>query len=165
LKLLLQIKTFMFNFAFVKSTNKNIMKKSFAKSFVAVFFTAVMFVSITSCKPSPEKLITGKWKIDDFKTNQPIPAGMEEVFKQMMDQMKANSSFEFKADKTVIATMSGVASTGTWSVDKEGKKLTMTDNQSKKPSDANIEELTDKKLVLKMEDGGQSMTMTLVHAK
>ena len=141
------------------------MKKSFAKSFVAVFLTAVMFVSITSCKPSPEKLIAGKWKIEDFKTNQPIPAGMEEVFKQMMDQMKANSSFEFKADKTVIATMSGVASNGTWSVDKEGKKLKMTDNQSKKPSDANIEELTDKKLVLKMEDGGQAMTMTLVHAK
>jgi hypothetical protein len=114
-------------------------------------------------QPSPEKLIAGKWKIEDFKTNQPIPAGMEEVFKQMMDQMKANSSFEFKADKTVIATMSGVASNGTWSVDKEGKKLTMTDNQSKKPSDANIEELTDKKLVLKMEDGGQAMTLTLVH--
>jgi hypothetical protein len=79
--------------------------------------------------------------------------------------MMDNSSFEFKADKTLIATMSGVASNMTWSVDKEGKKLTMTDNQSNKPSDANIEELTDKKLVFKMEDGGQAMTMTLVHAK
>lgn len=141
------------------------MKNHFSKQIATFVFTALVIVGLASCKESPEKLLVGKWKIEDFKTNQEIPQGMEQVFKQMMDQMKNNSSFEFKEDKTVVATMSGITSNGTWAIDKEGKKLTMTDNQTKKSSDASIVELSKEKFVLETEDGGQKMTMTLVHAK
>jgi hypothetical protein len=140
------------------------MKNKFSKSLATVVFTALVVFGLASCKPSPEKLICGKWKIEDIKTSQEIPAGMEQVFKQMMDQMKNNSSFEFKEDKTVTVTTSGITTAATWSIDKEGKKLSMIDNQTKRPNDATIAELTKDKFVLEFEDGGQKMTFVMVHA-
>lgn len=140
---------------------KNIIKHLAGPLALAVF----IMISLASCTESREKLILGKWKIEDFKSNQQIPEGMEQVYNQMMEQMKNNSSFEFKADKTVTSTMSGITSSGTWSMDKEGKVVTITDNNTKKPSDAKIMELTKEKMVLEITEAENVMTLTLAHGE
>ncbi|HBX52706.1 MAG: hypothetical protein A2275_00135 [Bacteroidetes bacterium RIFOXYA12_FULL_35_11] len=144
---------------------------------LAYFIVALSIAVIVSCSSGPDKKIVGSWKIDNVEmsnleeaVNQALaafPDSMKEAQKEaMMEGMKQGveamkgSTMNFKEDKTFESTFQGKTEAGTWAISEDGKILTT--KQGEKEDKLNVDELTDAKLVVSMDQGGSQIKMTLV---
>ena len=94
---------------------------------ISLFFLSILL----SCTKSPSDLIIGKWKIADIKTSEEIPEDQKEMYKQIMDDMKASTKMEFKEDGTYEQSIAEEINSGKWNISEDGKTLTLIDEKGK----------------------------------
>ena len=98
-----------------------------------------------SCQTkSTKEVIVNKWRLNELTggTTDQIPDSIKQ-------KMISNATMEVTADNKYILTGFGDApSTGTYSVSDDGKMLTITDNETKKPEVDTINELSGSKLIV-----------------
>ena len=103
--------------------------------------------------------IAGEWQLSDFDMGMEIPEEQKAMFDEMMEEMKANTTMTFNADGTFSSKQSAMGEvteeSGTYKLD--GNKLTTTSNGKTESLDV---ELKDNTMTIKVEDRGQTMTMT-----
>ena len=115
---------------------------------LSYLFISLLFISfLSSCTKSPSDLIVGQWRIIDIKTSEEIPDDQKEMYKQIMDDMKASTELEFKEDGSYKQLIAEETNTGKWSISEDAKTITLTDEKGKsEPGD--IVELTENKLII-----------------
>lgn len=103
--------------------------------------------------------IVGEWKLTDFDMGMEVPEGQEEMFAEMKQQLLDNTSYEFKEDGTMTASMYVMDAVetkdGTYKM--EGDKLMVSMDEEEDAIDYTLDDNT---LVMMIEEGGQVMTMT-----
>lgn len=124
---------------------------------LVVLFTVVF----AACKQKPETKIIGFWQLKEYKNNQEVAPELKELYKQHIEEYVRTSSFEFKADSTLVTKEKGEMATGKWTVDKDLKKITMYDDLLNSYAVVDIVSVDDKKLVLKSKNQGYEVQMTL----
>ncbi len=132
------------------------------KRFVNYVLIMLFVGIIASCSESPSKMIIGTWKIDNIETTEEIPEEHKEMYKKMMDEMKKSSSFTFNEDGTLETKISEKNTTGKWSLNDDGKTLTVEEDNGK-TNTSTIQEISSSKIVFTDEsDKGAKTTITLV---
>ncbi len=113
---------------------------------VTIKLTSIVLILFlfANCGNNPADLVVGKWQIEDVKTTSEIPKEQQEAFKKVIDEMKANSFLEIKADKKFIKNNNGDVFNGSWTISEDGKILTLIYGKTKEVS--KINELTNEKL-------------------
>lgn len=102
--------------------------------------------------------IVGTWKLTDADMGMEIPEEQQEMYDAMMKQLKDNTSYTFNEDGTMISnTFVGepLEQKGTYKLD--GDKLSV-DMEGR--TDSIKIDLSEETLVMYIEDGGRTMTMT-----
>lgn len=116
---------------------------------------------LSSCKEKPQKNLVQRWKIEDVKISEEVPAEQKEFFDEMLKQMKQYLRITYREDGTYEANMMGNISKGKWELSKDGKTLTASD-ESNKPMTYTIISLTKDKFEYKTSDSLNPVTFTLV---
>ena len=79
--------------------------------------------------------------------------------KTQIDEMKKTTSFDFNKDGSYTVKMMGQENKGTWKLNEDGSKMTMT--QEGKSDTASVVELTASKLEFEVSQQGQKSKITL----
>ena len=138
---------------FASCTNKNVNAEGEAAA------ADTTNVEAPKAEEPAEASIVGTWRLSDMDMGMEVPKGKEKQFEEMMDKMKAETSFTFNEDGTMTSNNPAIKdSKGTYTY--EGGKLTVNDDKTKKPETLNVDELTADKLVISKEQSGKKMVMT-----
>ena len=110
-------------------------------------FAAIVLVTLTlaSCNDKA-KMLVNTWKIDDIKLSKPIPPQAQGFFQSMLQQMKDQLRLTYKADGSFEAAFGERVSKGKWTLSKDQKQLTSSDETGKSVT-YNIIELSKDKFV------------------
>lgn len=81
---------------------------------------------LSSCNPNPEQTILGSWKLNNYESDQEIPAEFAENFKTEISKMIENTEVIFKENGEMDVITAGVPIHGSWKLSEDGKYLTMT---------------------------------------
>lgn len=119
------------------------------------------FLMLSSCKEKPQKFLVQRWKIEDVKISEEVPAEQKEFFNEMLKQMKQYLRITYREDGTYEANMMGNISKGKWELSEDGKTLTASD-ESNKPMTYKIISLSKDKFEYKTSDSLNPVTFTLV---
>ncbi|MFN8309106.1 MAG: lipocalin family protein [Chitinophagales bacterium] len=120
----------------------------------------LLTATLTSCNKKRDLLLR-TWKIEDVKLSKEVPQEAKAFFDDMIARMKANFRLTYKADGTYEANFGGRSNKGKWSLDKDEKIMTATD-ESGKTVTYKITELTKDKFVYVTNEGQESATFTFV---
>ncbi len=153
--------------------------KNFTNFFILLVLTASVLLA---CKEQHGKELIKKWRVTDMKMpsldkmmaeqkaaldtlkNDSIKTAMLEQMDQMDAEMKENMkkmTMEFKADGTYETDGGPGADKGKWSVTPDNKKLITTSDKNKADT-IDIEVITPTELTLKMTQGLDMMSITMV---
>ncbi|MBK8658161.1 MAG: lipocalin family protein [Bacteroidetes bacterium] len=84
------------------------------------------FLFLASCKGEKEKYLTQTWKLDNMEYLTPIPPEMEPAVQEIIAQQKASYSLAYNPDGTYEASMGTDKLKGTWKLNWNGSKITVT---------------------------------------
>jgi hypothetical protein len=135
------------------------------KKIISVLFVTAM-VALVACGGKKSDLIVGAWKLADMSFNMPkeVPDSMkakyEAQMKSQLDEMKKSSLTEFNKDGSFNAKMAGQDNKGTWKLNEDGSKITLT--KDGKDDVWNILELTAAKFVFEVDQMGQKTKVSLM---
>jgi hypothetical protein len=127
-----------------------------------ILLVAFLIILLAACKQKPETKIIGLWQLKEYKNNQEVAPELKDLYKQHIEEYVRTSSFEFKADSTLITKEKGEIAMGKWTVDKELKKITMYDDLLNSYAVVDIVLVDDKTMVLKSKNNDYIVQMTLV---
>lgn len=126
------------------------MKKNFQRLFLLVGLTFILF----SCGDGKKALLTKKWKATEIDLSGTKLTG---------DQV--NMIYQFNPDGSFFRTEDGKTEDGTYTLSKEGNKLTLNFKDQDLTAEKTIEKLTEDKLVLSGEEFSMQRTLTLTPVK
>jgi hypothetical protein len=135
------------------------------KKIISILFTAAVVTLVACAGGKKSELVVGSWKLADMAAPMPkeIPDSMKAKFeaqmKSQIDEMKKTTSFDFNKDGSYTVKMMGQENKGTWKLNEDGSKMTMT--QEGKNDTASVVELTANKLVFEVSQQGQKSKITL----
>jgi hypothetical protein len=90
------------------------------------YFLFCGLLLFSSCKGDKEKYLTQTWKLDNMEYVTPIPPEMEPAVQEIIAQQKASYSLKYNADGTYEALMGTDQLKGTWKLNWNGSKITIT---------------------------------------
>lgn len=122
---------------------------------VLALFLVLVLASCSSTSPS----IVGEWQLYDLDLGMEIPADQQDMFNEMLQEMKDNTLYTFKNDgsMTMETYVMGEkdASSGTYEFD-DGLLIVDMDDQI----DSVQCNLSDSIMILNLEEAGTKMSMT-----
>lgn len=130
-----------------------------------VILCLLLSLGFSACKKKPEQKLIGLWNLKEYKNNQEVAPELKEMYKKNVEEYVRTTSFEFKADSTLITKEKGEIATGKWGVDANLKKLTMYDNLQNSFAVVDIVSLDDKRLVVRSLNNNYEVVMTLEKAE
>jgi hypothetical protein len=135
------------------------------KKIISILFAAAVVTLVACGGAKKSDMIVGSWKLVDMKAPMPkefpdsMKAKMEAQMKAQIDEMKKTASFDFSKDGTFTMKLMNQENKGTWKLNDEGTKMTMT--QEGKSDTASVVELTANKLEFEVSQSGQKSKITL----
>jgi hypothetical protein len=135
------------------------------KKIISILFAAAVVTLVACGGAKKSEMVIGSWKLVDMKAPMPkeIPDSMKAKFeaqmKSQIDEMKKTASFDFSKDGTFTLKMMNQENKGTWKLNEDGSKMTMT--QEGKSDTATVVELTANKLEFEVSQQGQKSKITL----
>lgn len=137
------------------------------KTFKTILLVVLLGSLWSACTGSGrEDLLVGKWKLSNYTDNVPRNVQEQAEFQQLISGLRID--LEMFADGTFSRSMlqpgttAPVNNLGEWYLENEEKILTMKVEGSPL-SKLLIVEAAEEKLVLQVEEGGVSTTLTFVH--
>ncbi len=115
---------------------------------------ALLIVSCSTPSDEKEKLLVRKWAYKEFKMNN----------ESMTGEQMGNPVMEFLADGKYKVEIGGILEEGVWKIEKEELVTTTKpkEGETEKTNRLKIHELTNEKLVLFSDAGGNKAYVTLI---
>lgn len=91
-------------------------------------FAALVFVAAAGCKPSPEKIVQGNWKVSEVKLP---PAVEKNPMAKMLKGMFESSTLKVEESKKYTLTFGPLPIEGKWAISEKSLTLTPETAQGK----------------------------------